>query len=316
LSEEMINYFCSFLAVPSKEKDPTHDDDNAKKIMADLIDSVFSSLLDIVPYSSSPRFTNTEFYQAPDKNPNQISVNSPLILICSRALHMVPWELMLGDPVVRYWCLKDVTESRIAKRSLAKLDVLPRYFGCYFSGGDRQLVPFEEKRREWLTKELHYGLNFRTRLPSSIRHSNICAPFHSPLIKYGKKITAAKKKYKFITWFDLALLVGKPSDVLQLVDRTELSTHLSVFIFSFADLLELSEPLICLMRHRLSCTFLFIPGHKIKLVVQKLMKLQEQFIKSKSMFSNHYSYLMNSVSVIQTEFHVPIAVFNPPSSRV
>jgi len=278
-----------------------------------MIDAVFSSLIDIVPYSSSPRFVTSEFYSPPDKHSNAIP-NSPLILLCSRALQMIPWELMLGDPVVRYLCLKDIIDSRIAKREIAKYEILPKYYGCYFSGGDRHLIPFEEKRREWLNKEFHYLLNFRTRVPSCIRYSNIWSPFHSSLIKYGKKITAVKKKYKYITWFDLALLVGKPSDVLQLVDQ--FNSHFPIFLFSFSDLLEMTEPLTCLMRHRLTCTFLFIPGHKIKVVVQKLMKIHEQQTKSKMNYPNHYSFLMSCISMIQTEFHIPIAVFNPPSSRV
>lgn len=149
------------------------------------------------------------------------------ILICYHTLQIFPWELIIHDHVVRYFSLEDFLQldfkHRDMKESQRKVtfiscilfskgkyeeDPWPKYFSFFFSGGDKNLIPLEDKRRELLAKELHCNLNVRPKAPSYPRTPLVISPFHSPLVRYGKKITNYKRQYKFITWFDLGGLAS------------------------------------------------------------------------------------------------------------
>jgi len=190
--------------------------------------------------------------------------------------------------------------------------VLPKYFSCYFSGFDKYLASMEDQRRDWVIREHFHHLNLRQKLPSCVRFSHTVCPFHSPMIKKGKRISAYKRQYKYVTWCDLGL-VDRSEDLVRIADSVNV-TNYPVFLFTFADMLEATEPLLYLMRCRPNCTFLFIPSFKMKQVVTKLMKLQEDFLKPKSKghqtFKGCYQFLMTALAGLQTELSIPIAAFN------
>jgi len=121
-----------------------------------------------------------------------------------------------------------------------------------------------------------------------------------------------------MSWLDFGMLLDDPKDIISLVDSLSL-TSFPVFLLTYADLLEATEPLLYLMRHRPLCTFLFIPSRKMAVAVEKLMKQLEVNVKAKSkskvLISNeegHYQMLMSSILSIQTEQLIPIAMFNSP----
>jgi hypothetical protein len=80
IADEMINLFKTYLSLPSKDKESSAEDDQTKKIVAEMIDAVFSALFDIVPYSSSPRFNAADYFSTSDKGQHQLAVNNPLVI--------------------------------------------------------------------------------------------------------------------------------------------------------------------------------------------------------------------------------------------
>jgi len=158
----------------------------------------------------------------------------------------------------------------------------------------------------------HLHLGTENHLPSAIRLPYVVCPFHSSLVKYGRRVTAFKKQYKLVSWFDLGM-VEHPFDLLRGVESQFTLTNFPVFLLSYADILELTEPLTDLMRGLPHCTFLFIPSNKIKQVVTKLLKIQEEAQgKKKPTEQTVYQFLLSTIGMLQAEQGVPIAIFNPP----
>lgn len=136
----------------------------------------------------------------------------------------------------------------------------PKYLCCIHSGGDKNILALEDKRRELLLREFFYQLNLRskvcksgftqlnrTQLPACIRFSGLVTPVHSPLIKFGKKLTSYKKQYRGISWIDMSLL-EQSWDLLRLIDSEISPNQWPIFLFTYADLLESTEPLLQLIR--------------------------------------------------------------------
>lgn len=83
ITKEMVNYFTSLVASQTNT-----EPDQSKKVVNDLIDNIVACVEDIIPYSN-------------DKS-------NPLILVCSRVLHIFPWELMFRESLTRHFSMQDV----------------------------------------------------------------------------------------------------------------------------------------------------------------------------------------------------------------
>eukprot|EP01114_Cavostelium_apophysatum_P005299 TRINITY_DN1611_c0_g1_i1.p1 TRINITY_DN1611_c0_g1~~TRINITY_DN1611_c0_g1_i1.p1 ORF type:complete len:1238 (+),score=381.57 TRINITY_DN1611_c0_g1_i1:3322-7035(+) len=306
-TQEMLSYLCSLIA-----KESPDETEQAKKLIIEMSDSTFSSFVDVLP-------------------PPVDSPQCPVSLLCSLPLQVFPWEMIAGEPLVRYFSLQDmikVAEQQKEAQKKAKPEeeeMAIRYFSFYFSGGDKNLVPLEERRREIVVKELFHDLHVRQKLPSCIRTPTILAPFHSPLVKYGKKITSYKRQYKYLAWFDLGAL-NSPRDIVRLIEAqgpapgpTSSSLNNAICLCSYSDLIESTEALTYLMRSRPTSTFVFVPSTKMKAVVTKLMKVQEDFLKpskkSPQPAPSRFKFLMDTLNTIQLEQTAPIVVFNPPPNQ-
>jgi hypothetical protein len=160
-------------------------------------------------------------------------------------------------------------------------------------------------------------LNLKTQSPFCIRNSSILAPFHSSLVKPGKKLPS-RRKYTGLSWFDLATVSSDENEVLQVIGNTISYVRSPIFILSYADLLETSTLLLRIMRQNADCVFLFVPSAKMKVVVSKLSKMQEDLLKpsgnksriGSSAYTGFRSMLIATLRVLQAELNIPIATFN------
>lgn len=79
---------------------------------------------------------------------------------------------------------------------------------------------------------------------STIRQVGDITPFHSPLLKHGRKIKDLKRKYKRITWVDNLHVSG----LRKLIDRQQSVVGYPVFLMTYTDLMEAPIVLLDIIR--------------------------------------------------------------------
>jgi len=134
-------------------------------------------------------------------------------------------------------------------------------------------------------------------------------PIVSPLVRHTGRLSTYRRRYKIVQFYDYAEFQN-PSDILK-IDETSVTNPL--FLFIYADLLDMSECLLSL-RSKLP-TILFVPHTKAKLFLAKFSKLQSSAIKSAKASSSKISVrtlLLTLVKLAQKDLQIPICIFNPP----
>jgi len=287
-SNTMLQYFSTIV------EDVESELGEARKSVQNVQDALFSTLIDIVPDGDA---------------------KTPVSMIISKAMHIMPWELMINEPIVRFMSIQDM-KSHYRKRSFTvpNNEVVPKYFSLHNSTFDKNNVVEENDRRKYLLSANLKRLHVKRKTPSCNRFYHELVPFHSPLIKLGKKVSAYRRQYKFVQWIDTASIT-RAADIVPLFKNMDMSPP-SVMLLTYADLLEFNETLQYLYRSRLECTYLFIPASKMKVVVTKLMKVSEEYLKPKykSQYTDPHSFLTGTISAIQNELNIPIAIMGPMSS--
>ncbi|PRP78521.1 hypothetical protein PROFUN_13578 [Planoprotostelium fungivorum] len=264
----------------------------ARKSVQNVQDALFSTLIDIIP----------------DGDPT-----IPVAMVISKAMALMPWELMILEPVCRYMSVMDM-RAHLRKRSFVvkKDEVIPKFFSIHNSTFEKNNAQEESDRRRWILAENFKRLYVKRKTPSCQKVHHQVVPFHTPLVKLGRRVSAYKRPYKLIQWIDVSS-ISQPAEIVPLFKNIDMSPP-SVMLFTFADLLEFNDTLQYLIRSRLECTYLFIPASKMKVVTTKLMKVAEDYLKTKEKARSvmePQQWLMNTVSSIQNELNIPIAIMCP-----
>jgi len=162
-------------------------------------------------------------------------------------------------------------------------------------------------RQLWLKQYAFHQLNLARKV--HLDGDSFLYPLVSPLVHHTGRLSTYKRRYKIIQFYDYCEF-NSPGDIVKL-DETSITNPL--YLFTYADLLDMSECLLSL-RAKLP-TIVFVPYTKAKMFVAKLSKVQSSAIKaaktSSSKISVH-SILMSSMKVVQKELQIPICIFNPP----
>ena len=300
ITEDVLAYL-SYLVVKEHNEDPEFTK-QCRKALSDMTDAISTTIEELVPNAQSKGLYT-------------------LALIASKSLQIFPWELLVSLPqyvLVRYFSLEELKLSPKKKIAKGQEEPPPNYYSFYYSGIDKAFFANEDHRRELLVDEAFHQLNLKAQSPSCIRNSTILAPFHSSLVKPGKKLPN-KRKYTGLSWFDLATVSNDEQEVLQVIGNTVSYVRSPIFILSYADLLETSTLLLRIMRQYADCVFLFVPSTKMKIVVSRLSKMQEDLLKpmfnaknktGPTQFTGFRSMLIATLRVLQAELNIPIATFN------
>eukprot|EP00727_Mastigamoeba_balamuthi_P013496 m51a1_g877 hypothetical protein (2159) ;mRNA; r:872897-880908 len=244
----------------------------------------------------------------------------PTIVICSKFLSCIPWELFLGDePVLRYLSFFDLVRS-IKKSGLADKDkVVPSYWTCYYGYGEKEAAVVEEKRGRFLVADTASQLWARTMAVEMSRDLAAIAPFSSPLCElHAKKgISSIRKKYKYLRFFDVVQLEQEGSkELLAFVDEGAYP----VILMSFADLIDMSQIIVALMRLRPACTALIVQSEKVKAAARRIMRVHEQLVAQQALsaqnraeLNDRYHFLMAVVTEVRRDIASPVALLNPPT---
>ncbi|EFA86624.1 hypothetical protein PPL_00425 [Heterostelium album PN500] len=331
---EILSSFLPLLSlVPSK--DSIQEEVDRKKIITELKHTTFSSLFEILPTekpdsnsikpsasSSSKKQSKTFVFFGSNKDattstmPTTNISTTPLIFICSKSLQVFPWELIIPDFMVRYLTLYDLMRTNyidISDPENQENGIIPCFISCCNSVIDKSHYN-DPVKKDQQVKSILYNL-YTTINKTTTRVSNENQPYLSPLIKLGVKPAVAKKKYKYLDFFDVA--TNKTSGVVHFLESFDDSIHFPVFIFAYNDIVDLSQLPIFILRSKPICNVLFIPYSKQKEIMSRLFKIYDAHLKQNIKNSNpptrkeRYQFFISSVQSLKEEFYIPIALFNP-----
>ncbi|GAM25504.1 hypothetical protein SAMD00019534_086790 [Acytostelium subglobosum LB1] len=338
---DTLTSLLSLLSLTSS-KEVTQEDIDRKKIVNDLRRSVFGSLFEILPTEKSDTeahksqaaataaanakktrsfvfFGNSKTSEATMSAATLPATNistSPMIFICSKSLQVFPWELIIQDFMVRYLTLYDLMKTScvdVSDPENQENGIIPTFVSCCNSSIDKTHY-IDNQRKDRLLKSIFYNLYTTINTPSG-RLPNDNQPFLSPLIKLGVKPSVVKKKYKYLDFFDLS--TSKISGIVNFLESFDDSIHFPVFIFTYHDIVDLSQLPLFILRSKPICNVLFIPYCKQKEIMSRLCKIYDVHLKQNvknatpSTRKERYQFLISAVQNLKEEFQVPIAIFNP-----
>jgi hypothetical protein len=141
---------------------------------------------------------------------------------------------------------------------------------CYFSSGEKSIRPIELLRKDWvidsmnlryrlcsyelaplLVLTLSYSFNISSRPVIYVPENVPIFPYHSTLVRSAKKLARYRNKYKYVQFIDMLDFIRSPRDILSVLP----SVNNPVFLFSYSDMLELSQTVMYLLRFVLHCFY-------------------------------------------------------------
>jgi hypothetical protein len=122
--------------------------------------------------------------------------------------------------------------------------IFPQFIGVYHSQGEKTVAQLDASRRDTMSQHIFHELRINPQPPSSLHSACNPFPFHTPLIKLGKKSGPYKRKYKYMDFVDLS---DPFQDLSKFVDAA--STSYPIFLLTFADLLGSSQMVQHILRY-------------------------------------------------------------------
>eukprot|EP01094_Clydonella_sp_ATCC50884_P029158 TRINITY_DN9038_c0_g1_i1.p1 TRINITY_DN9038_c0_g1~~TRINITY_DN9038_c0_g1_i1.p1 ORF type:complete len:1772 (-),score=512.93 TRINITY_DN9038_c0_g1_i1:20-5335(-) len=245
---------------------------------------------------------------------------NPLSFVCSPSLQGIPWELVFGEMIVRYFGLGHaVNREHYLKeeRFVANTLTLPSYHACCYASYDKALSVQEEMRKRHLVDCFKGSLQM---LPHTVSIGEVATlPFHNPIlrpIKARPAKTMKKKKLKMMNSIDLRQFADDPAGLLTIPESLRPHEY-PVFLLSYTDLMEQVEATFELLSWASRCSFIFVPISAMKEVSARLMRIQDRYAREVErvgydLAANQYQYMMTVISTIQSELSSPIVVVNTP----
>nr|CAG4719130.1 unnamed protein product [Naegleria fowleri] len=250
--------------------------------------------------------------------------NSHLILLCSRSVQALPWELMFEHFMTRNFSLQRIISQDNTKNN--KMRFKPQYF-CFYSEDElKYIAPVENERKKWIFDTVKSSLYIHTEegTNSGVFHYSLPnIPLHCPIIGYGRKPKSKSERFKFVNFVRLSSISENPTQIITHIESYNSPQDFPVFVFTFADLIDLSEAIICLLNFRPDCTLLFLPEPVLSTALEFLMDMQVVYTNSGQLANsrlspsenarNGYRFFIHSLQLIKTMLKIPVIVINPPT---
>mmetsp|Transcript_10438 Transcript_10438/g.38823 ORF Transcript_10438/g.38823 Transcript_10438/m.38823 type:complete len:2245 (-) Transcript_10438:1910-8644(-) len=261
-----------------------------------------------------------------------------LYLIVSHHLQVIPWESLFTHFSARHFTLQGLIERRRQNTSLSEVlgvdkanptrnrgkssqknKFKPCFFMLYSEDEPRFIMPLERDRKAWIYSDLIYELSLTpdNEKPSIVHDILPNLPLHAPVIKYGKrpKSKSYRAVYKPINFIQLSRIAQNTHNIFTHIESYLNQHQYPVFIFTFGDLVDLSECIHYLISYRRDCTLLFIPEKYIIHATKTICLMQKSFTVSNSQdvatHGNNGIILNQSIQWLRKMMHIPIAVVNP-----
>eukprot|EP00761_Pharyngomonas_kirbyi_P003918 gb/GECH01003922.1/.p1 GENE.gb/GECH01003922.1/~~gb/GECH01003922.1/.p1 ORF type:complete len:1560 (+),score=344.98 gb/GECH01003922.1/:1-4680(+) len=243
--------------------------------------------------------------------------DEPVLVLCSKSLQTIPWELLIQGDVSRnfglYWDIRN-------QQDFQSEHTIPSYFCCFSEDDSKHISPVEQKRKDWIFKKQMHAIG-KAQMPITIHESLFNLPFHTPLVRYGKKASNYQRKYRYIHFLELGSIIGNPTELVSSIDKYLEELEFPVFIFTYADLLDVSEAALQLIQYRPDCTLLFVPEAGARDAAKLLMKMQENYLRCGDLgqgapTEHRYKFLMSCIRKLRREEQIPVVIVNPPLARI
>lgn len=261
---------------------------------------------------------------------------APLVLLCSDALQIVPWELLVpGDVVLRYpaldtllevaSCVPPMTTSSSSSSSTASSSssCVP-LFVCLYNH-HRERSAGEERRRALLFAEVQERFLDSTRVAEAGRAASADGCLQTPLAEEGKKgVAVPRKKHKACLFWDTAASGSSTNNTLEPLWRAaNARAQLPVLLVTHADLCALAEPLAALLERHPQCAVLAVPARDLRAVAPRLFAAAETLAKctrpgravlAAPRLAGRYQCLLNVVAAARLD-GVPLCLLCAPLPR-
>jgi hypothetical protein len=113
----------------------------------------------------------------------------------------------------------------------------------------------------------------------------------------------------------LSVISENPTQIITHIESNLTAEQYPVFLFTFADLLDLSEVILSLLTYRPDCTLLFIAEGSMIPAMQFINESQTNYMKTELQKGSSllgYKFFAFCVRSLQRTLHYPVAVINPP----
>ncbi|EFC47665.1 predicted protein [Naegleria gruberi] len=273
-----------------------------------------------------------------------------IILLCNSFLNVIPWELLFEVSLTRVNAIQYFI-GRIKKKKSSEAKI-SRFIAFYSEDEAKFILPAEQERKEWIFEDIQCKLNFRRSKTAGRIHKDLQdIPFHTPIIKNGKKPTKSsyKKKYEFVSFIELSSIVNaQNSNLIRTLQEKVGKDEFPVFLFTWSDLANLSNIIHFIFLYIPDCSLLFVPEMDMKKCVKYLMMLLETYLPQLCSSSpktlsvpmmnggdsttpstpngestnsssipperrNLHKFLLFATKLLKDEFEIPTALFFPPS---
>ena len=251
----------------------------------------------------------------PHRNVLAVS-KTPVIIICTRELHTIPWELVIPSfPVLRYFSFTDLLLA--AKKTSWQTRI--RYCPSYISilpkkDHDSDLVAREAVHKDLVAQGLDYL--FRERPDPPVLGIK---PFLPPFFMYPVPHNKAKLfrlKHREMTFVSLSDLEKNPRAFVKLITDNFTDSYPVIFV-THADLVCSNVLLTEVLKRRASCTVLAVPKDGLACVIDNMYQLYKPMCTiaatNKGRYlRNRYQFLLTTISIVMKRTSIPIAVVNSP----
>eukprot|EP00761_Pharyngomonas_kirbyi_P000662 gb/GECH01000662.1/.p1 GENE.gb/GECH01000662.1/~~gb/GECH01000662.1/.p1 ORF type:complete len:1950 (+),score=340.90 gb/GECH01000662.1/:1-5850(+) len=237
----------------------------------------------------------------------------PLVLLCSKPLQVIPWELLFKQLMTRSFSLKEAVTA-FDRKSCVKRHV-PHFFAFYSDDDTKHISPVENHRKRWIANqklhEMHHEPRTEPDYPYA-SHPNL--PFHTPLIRYGKGIPR-KYQSKVMSYVPLIKILDNPWQIISYIDSRLQHNEFPVFMLTAADLADATEAIFFILSFRQDCMLMFVPEWCIKDIWKYIVRQVDHHLSNGQLNNSGpkegYKLVMNCVRDMQKSGY-PLMVFNPP----
>ncbi|KAG2392528.1 hypothetical protein C9374_011253 [Naegleria lovaniensis] len=211
--------------------------------------------------------------------------STPISLLVPNSLQAIPWELLFEENVLRYFSMHNIFTRNKKKAAteiggfIPKVKRYPKFFSFYSNDDPKFIEPMEDDRKNFIaqhvvSEKLHLKATSEARENEDVR-MNI--PFHIPIVKYGKKPSSKsyKKKYEPVEFLRLSKVLSDTPRFVRIVESKLQDDQYPVFLFSWADLVDLCPLHLYISHHVQGAMMIFVPDGCYRKFTEFLMVLYE-----------------------------------------
>jgi hypothetical protein len=233
----------------------------------------------------------------------------PILLITSFSLSLFPWELFFDEFVTRSFSL----QNELHRLKFVSDRYLPTFFAFFSEDDQKYIAPAETLRKSFIFEKFKSGMHISDPVQPIFSENILNVPFHTPLVKYGNSVKSYKVKYPYMNFVKLSIVSENPTQILSIVDSFVNLNNIPIFVFTLADLLDMSEAILCLLSYRPDVVLLFIPQGCMIEAMDALMEMQTFYTKNNQLKKETSAkYFTLCIRTLQRVLNIPVVVINPP----